>query len=113
MKEKFDWLREQLRRLLSQPEIADDGRPRNAVAYVRSAVESAEAMALQREALQTWADGAGCHIVRWYGEGGKAAGKDPELDKLLMDAASDGRGFDAVLVWDYARVSRSPRVCWR
>ena len=112
MEEMFDWFcgPDNDRRRLSQPRFFAGGRPRIAVAYVRSAVRSTEALALQRAALQRWSDGAGYHIVRWYVEGDGVGGDDSELARLLLDAALDGRDFDYVVVRDYARVSRRVRV---
>ena len=47
-------------------------------------------------------------MVRWYVYTGSADTGLPELNRLLADAAVEKRGFDYVLVWSYARLSRRP-----
>ena len=89
--------------------VTADGEVQQAVAYLRVSAlgaERAAALIAQRDALQRFADDAGYKVVRWYEEGQGVELEGSVLDQLLEDVVSEGREFNAVLVWNWSRLSR-------
>ena len=81
-----------------------------AVAYLRTAAEGVQrvvALVDQQNALQRFADGAGYKVVGWYVEGDGVELNETVLSRLMADVVTQGREFNAVLVRDHARLSRS------
>ena len=90
--------------------VSEDGHLQIAVAYLRTSAEGAQrALALveQQNALQRFADEAGYKVVRWYVDGDGVEVPEPALSRLMADVVSEGREFNAVLVWNYSRLSRN------
>ena len=46
-------------------------------------------------------------VVRWYVDGDGVEVPEPGLSRLMADVVSEGREFNAVLVWNYSRLSRN------
>ena len=65
------------------------------------------ALVEQQNALQRFADEAGYKVVGWYLEGDGVEVTEPALSRLMADVVSEGREFNAVLVWNYSRLSRN------
>ena len=65
------------------------------------------AMVEQQNALQRFADEAGYKVVHWYVDGDGVEVPEPALSRLMADVVSEGRDFNAVLVWNYSRLSRN------
>ena len=90
--------------------VSTEGQVQRAVAYVRTSATGAErALALveQQNALQRFADAAGYKVVGWYVEGDGVDVTEPALSQLMADVVSEGRAFNAVLVWNYRRLSQN------
>ena len=91
--------------------VSTEGQVQRAVAYVRTSATGAErALALveQQNALQRFADEAGYKVVGWYVEGDGVEVTEPALSQLMADVVPEGRAFNAVLVWNYRRLSGNP-----
>ena len=89
----------------------EDGHLVIAVAYLRTSAEGAErALALveQQNALQRFANEAGYKVVHWYVDADGVEVPEPALSRLMVDVVSEGREFNAVLVWNCSRLSRNP-----
>ena len=81
-----------------------------AVAYLRTAAEGVQrvvALVDQQNALQRFADDAGYKVVGWYVEGDGVELDETALSRLVADVVTQGREFNAVLVWNYSRLSRN------
>ena len=90
--------------------VSEDGQLQIAVAYLRTSAEGAQralAMVEQQNALQRFADEAGYKVVHWYVDGDGVEVPEPALSRLMADVVSEGREFNAVLVWNYSRLSRN------
>ena len=90
--------------------VSEDGQLQIAVAYLRTSAEGAQrALALveQQNALQRFADDGGYKLVGWYMEGDGIELNETALSRLMADVVSEGREFNAVLVWNYSRLSRN------
>ena len=90
--------------------VSADGQLRVAVAYLRTSAEGAQrALALveQQNAIQRFADEASYKVVHWYVDGDGVEVTEPALSRLMADVVSEGREFNAVLVWNYSRLSRN------
>ena len=90
--------------------VSEDGQLQIAVAYLRTSAEGAQrALALveQQNGLQQFADEAGYKVVGCYVEGDGVEVTEPALSLLLADVVSEGRAFNAVLVWNYSRLSQN------
>ena len=90
--------------------VSEDGQLQIAVAYLRTSAEGAQralAMVEQQNALQRFADEAGYKVVHWYVDGDGVEVTEPALSRLMADVVSEGREFNAVLVWNYSRLSRN------
>ena len=88
--------------------VSEDGQLQIAVAYLRTSAEGAQralAMVEQQNALQRFADEAGYKVVHWYVDGDGVEVTEPALSRLMADVVSEGRAFNAVLVWNYRRLS--------
>ena len=88
--------------------VSEDGQLQIAVAYLRTSAEGAQrALALveQQNALQRFADEAGYKVVHWYVYGDAVEVTEPALSRLMADVVSEGREFNAVLVWNYSGLS--------
>ena len=88
--------------------VSEDGQLQIAVAYLRTSAEGAQrALALveQQNALQRFADEAGYEVVHWYVDGDGVEVTEPALSRLMADVVSEGREFNAVLVWNYSDLS--------
>ena len=87
-----------------------DGRLQRVVAYLRVSADGLDrivALVEQQNTLQRFADDAGYDIVGWYVEGEGVELDVTALSRLLDDVVSDGREFNAVLVWNHSRLSRN------
>ena len=62
-------------------------------------------VAAQKEAMQEFVQQNGSGNIVWYVEVGKGSAL-PALQALLADAKAPDRGFDTVLVYSFARLSR-------
>ena len=60
----------------------------------------------EQNAIGRFADGAGYEIGGWYIEGDGVELSETALSRLMADVVSEGREFNAVLVWNYSRLSR-------
>ena len=90
--------------------VSEDAQVQIAVAYLRTSARGAErALALveQQNAVQRFADAAGYKVVGWYVEGDGVEVTEPALSLLMADVVSEGRAFNAVLVWNYRRLSQN------
>ena len=90
--------------------VSEDAQVQIAVAYLRTSAEGAQrALALveQQNALQRFADEAGYKVVGWYVEGDGVEVTEHALSLLMADVVSEGRAFNAVLVWNYSRLSQN------
>ena len=90
--------------------VSEDGQLQIAVAYLRTSAEGAQralAMVEQQNALQRFADEAGYKVVHWYVDGDGVEVLEPALSRLMADVVSEGRDFNAVLVWNHSRLSRN------
>ena len=90
--------------------VSEDGQLQIAVAYLRTSAEGAQralAMVEQQNALQRFADEAGYKVVHWYVDGDGVEVPEPALSRLMADVVSEGRDFNAVLVWNHSRLSRN------
>ena len=90
--------------------VSEDGQLQRAVAYLRvSAKGFQRALALveQQNALQRFADEAGYKVMHWYVDGDGVEVPEPALSRLMADVVSEGREFNAVLVWNHSRLSRN------
>ena len=90
--------------------VSAEGQVQIAVAYLRTSATGAErALALveQQNGLQRFADESGYKVVGWYVEGDGVEVTEPALSLLLADVVSEGRAFNAVLVWNYSRLSQN------
>ena len=93
--------------------VSEDAQVQIAVAYLRTSARGAQrALALveQQNALQRFADAAGYKVVHWYVEGDVVGVEvtEPALSQLMADVVPEGRAFNAVLVWNYRRLSGNP-----
>ena len=89
--------------------VSSEGRVQRAVAYVRTSATGAEralALIAQQNALQQFADDASYEIGGWYMEGDGVELNETTLSRLMADVVVEGREFNAVLVWNYARLGR-------
>ena len=66
------------------------------------------ALVEQQNALQKLADDAGYKVVAWYVEGDGVELSESALSGLMGEVVSEGREFNAVLIWNYSRLSRDP-----
>ena len=90
--------------------VSADGQLVIAAAYLRTCAEGDErALALveQQDAIQQFADEAGYKVVHWYVDADGVEVPEPALSRLMADVVSEGRKFNAVLVWDHSRLSRN------
>ena len=88
--------------------VSEDAQVQIAVAYLRTSARGAErALALveQQNAAQRFADAAGHKVVGWYVDGDGVEVTEPALSQLMADVVPEGREFNAVLVWNYRRLS--------
>ncbi len=88
--------------------VSAEGQMQRAVAYLRvSAKEFQRALALieQQNALQRFADDGGYKLVGRYMEGDGIELNETALSRLMADVVSEGREFNAVLVWNHSRLS--------
>ena len=90
--------------------VSEDAQVQIAVAYLRTSARGAErALALveQQNTVQRFADAAGYKVVGWYveGDGVGVEVTEPALSQLMADVVPEGRAFNAVLVWNYRRLS--------
>ena len=88
--------------------VSEDAQVQIAVAYLRTSargVERALALVEQQTAVQRFADAAGYKVVGWYVEGDGVEVTEPALSQLMADVVPEGREFNAVLVWNYRRLS--------
>ena len=86
-----------------------NGRPINAVGYLRCSTDKQEtSIDDQRTAVQKYADEYGYVLVRWYAdEGISGDATEKRRDFLrMMDDAADKADFKAILVWDQDRFGR-------
>ena len=91
--------------------VSADGQLLVAVAYLRTSGEGDErvlALVEQQNAIQQFADEAGYKVVQWYVDADGVEVPEPDLSRLMADVVSGGRKFNAVLVWNYSRLSRNP-----
>ena len=91
--------------------VSEDAQVQIAVAYLRTSARGAQrALALveQQNAVQRFADAAGYKVVHWYVEGDGVGVTEPALSQLMADVVPEGRAFNAVLVWNYRRLSGNP-----
>lgn len=86
---------------------------RRAAIYIRVSTEQqareGESIPAQRQRLTDWARTQGYQIVAEYcdaGESARAADR-PEFVRMLKDARSGDRLFDAILVWKWDRFARN------
>ena len=70
-------------------------------------VQRAFSLIEQQNALQRFADDSGYKVVVWYVEGGGVELDETALSRLMDDVFSEGQEFNAVLVWNYLRLSRN------
>ena len=90
--------------------VSEDGQLQVAVAYLRTSAEGDErdlALVEQQNAIQQFADEAGYKVVHWYVDADGVEVPEPALSRLMADVVSEGRRFNAVLVWDHSRLSRN------
>ena len=90
--------------------VSAEGRVRIALAYLRTSAEGVQrvvALVDQQNAAQRFADGAGYKVVGWYVEGDGVDLNETALSRLMADVVTEGREFNAVLVWDHSRLSRN------
>ena len=90
--------------------VSEDGQLQIAVAYLDTSAEGAQrALALveQQNAVQQFADANGYKVVRWYVDGDEVELNETSLSRLIADVVSEGRAFNAVLVWNHPRLSRN------
>ena len=87
--------------------VSREGQVQRAVAYLWVAAENIAALVQQQNILQRFADANGYTVDKWYVEGPGVEMKRKALSGLLADVVSEGREFNAVLVWDYARLGRN------
>ena len=83
--------------------------------YIRVSSDNADAdvqrsVAAQKEAMQEFVQQNGSGNIVWYVEVGKGSAL-PALQALLADAKAPDRGFDTVLVYSFARLSRDMVEC--
>ena len=91
--------------------VSADGQLQVAVAYLRTSAEGDErdlALVEQQNALQRFADEASYKVVHWYVDADCVEVSEPALSRLMADVVSEGRRFNAVLVWNYSRLTRNP-----
>lgn len=84
----------------------------SAVAYIRmSTDDQADSPDQQREAIERYAKENGFQIVRYYEDEGVPGNLSIRkgFDKMLADA-QNARDFEAILIWDISRFSRSDPV---
>ena len=67
-------------------------------------------VAAQKEAMQEFVQQNGSGNIVWYVDVGKGSAL-PALQSLLADAKAPNRGFDTVLVYSFARLSRDMVEC--
>ena len=80
------------------------------MAYLRTSAEGCQrvlALVEQQNALQQFADANGYKVVGWYLEGDGVELNETTLSRLMADVVTEGRAFNAVLVWNYSRLSRN------
>ena len=80
------------------------------MAYLRTSAEGDErdlALVEQQNALQRFADEAGYKVVHWYVDADGVEVPEAALSRLMADVVSEGRKFNAVLVWNHSRLSRN------
>ena len=76
--------------------------------YIRVSTDNADtqgSVAAQKDELQEFVQQNGSGNIVWYVDVGKGSAL-PALQSLLADAKSPERGFDTVLVYSFARLSR-------
>ena len=87
-----------------------EGEVQIAIAYLRTSAEGVQrvvALVEQQNALQRFADDAGYKVVGWYVEGDRVELNETALSRLMADVVTEGREFNAVLVWNHSRLSRN------
>ena len=114
MSKKFDELNESGADRLSllYLRVSAAGQVQHAVAYLRVAaggLDGIAALVQQQNMLQRFVDDNGYTVDQWYVEGPGDEMKGEALARLLADVVSEGREFNVVLVWDYARLARNVR----
>ena len=90
--------------------VSAEGQVQIAVAYLRTAAEGVQrvlALVEQQNAVQRFADANGYNVVGWYLEGDGAELNETARSRLMADVVSEDREFNAVLVWNHSRLSRS------
>ena len=90
--------------------VSAEGQVQIAVAYLRTSATGAErALALveQQNTVQRFADANGYKVVGWYLEDDGAELNETAWSRLMADVVSEGREFNAVLVWNHSRLSRN------
>ena len=90
--------------------VSAEGQVQIAVAYLRASgrgLQRALSLVEQQNALQQFADANGYKVVGWYLGGDGVELNDTALSRLMADVVSEGRAVNAVLVWNYSRLSRN------
>ena len=90
--------------------VSAEGEAQIAVAYLRVAAGGAQrvlALVEQQNVIQRFADDASYKVVGWYVEGDGVELNETALSRLMADVVTPGREFNAVLVQDHSRLSRS------
>ena len=97
-----DWL------ILVYLKVSAEGAVQIAVAYLDTSAEGVQrvlSLVEQQNAVQQFADANGYKVVGWYVEGDGVEVTEPALSQLMAAVVPEGREFNAVLVWNYRRLS--------
>ena len=92
------------------PEASAEGQRRCAVGYLRVAAEGHGGFAAlvdQQNVLQRFADHNGYAVGHWYVKRYAGEMERNALSRLLSDVVSHGHDYNAVLVRNYSRFTRS------
>ena len=91
--------------LLMETEMSQN----TAASYTRVSPDSQHSIMAQLEWISRVADEQGLSMAREYEDEGDAGATDdrPGFQRMIADALSDERPFDTIIVYDFARFSRS------
>ena len=80
-----------------------------AASYTRVSPDSQQSVTAQLEWIRRIAEEQGLTITREYEDEGDAGATDdrPGFQRMISDALSDESPFDTIIVYDFARFSRS------
>ena len=80
-----------------------------AASYTRVSPDNQQSVMAQLESIRRAADEHGLTIAQEYQDEGDAGATDdrPGFQRMIADDLSEGRHFDTIIVYDFARFSRS------